>query len=623
MDPDRADEPEGLMADDDGIENIAAVLEAGRHNRVLRRKWRRYLRMKLPDGPLRDEISHATSSRLCSIALAQGIPLSASAETMSRLLADVRDGEGDVTMEEGAAGQRPAADADAAEQQQGAPQPSEQQPVSPAALQQQLEALQKQLEAQQQEMATLRQQQQQPVPQGQQQQAVEGLGSGASPTPVAASPAGRGIAPLADPERNALVRRQTELRQQADSVNTELRAAREELLQRNVQMVFQHLQVPVSTPFPVEAGPVILSMQKELRVLYRDTALADVPSNAEFMAMMAVQNPSLAAGITNFRLGVQPASEQTSLMVDLVMLRGPVGPGTVAAMAERVEAGRVSEGGKKPRLPEPCKFTGRLDKHVTCVGTWFRVLVSYCAALHLDLVDTLPLFTTGDAQEWVTGYVLDIERAMGQRPTAEELQREFLAAFDDAKKHTAERARERLHASEHNQKPGESVNTYTARFRTIIRDAGKMEELDKIHWYKTGLLPQLYAAVCKDYNMKDWADLDSLVEFTRGAESKDLARKKPTAPVVNAVQTPSPPFRPKRTFVQRRGNGNGGRGNGGNGGNGNGGRGNGGRGNGGARRARQDNAGGPCQGCGQAWEPNHHLKCDAYRAWKLAKLEKN
>ncbi len=62
-------------------------------------------------------------------------------------------------------------------------------------------------------------------------------------------------------------------------------------------------------------------------------------------------------------------------------------------------------------------------------------------------------------------------RTNGFVVTREQLRKDFLVQFSDIRRHTAQSARERFHAGEHNMKPGEKVTLYTQRFRTIVRKA--------------------------------------------------------------------------------------------------------------------------------------------------------
>ncbi|GLC60694.1 hypothetical protein PLESTB_001659100 [Pleodorina starrii] len=206
----------------------------------------------------------------------------------------------------------------------------------------------------------------------------------------------------------------------------------------------------------------------------------------------------------------------------------------------------------RKKVPEPYKFTGATDKHVTCVQTWFDTFITYCDTTHINPIQNLAFFTTGAAQQWVVGYMSDALTS-GVVVTREQLRTDFLVQFGDIRRHTAQSARERFHAGEHSMKPGEKVNLYTQRFRTIVWDAKGMSQVDQIFWYLHGLLPALKKACATDALGKDWVSVEDLIRFALSQELRaNIAKTASNAHAsVAAVSTPSQPRKQKRKRSER------------------------------------------------------------------------
>jgi hypothetical protein len=130
----------------------------------------------------------------------------------------------------------------------------------------------------------------------------------------------------------------------------------------------------------------------------------------------------------------------------------------------------------------------------------------------------------------------------------EQLRTDFLVQFGDVRRHTAQSARERFHAGEHSMKPGEKVTLYTQRFRTIVRDAKSMSQVDQIFWYLHGLLPALKKACAADSLGGDWVSVEDLIRYALSQELRaNIAKTASNAHAdVAAASAPSPPRKQKR-----------------------------------------------------------------------------
>ncbi len=221
-------------------------------------------------------------------------------------------------------------------------------------------------------------------------------------------------------------------------------------------------------------------------------------------------------------------------------LNEQLGPHPSSSRFKDTENGQSVSLAKKPRvkLPEPAKFHGMLDKHVTCTQTWFDAYVEYCKACGIDPVQNFIFYTMGVAQEWVTLYMREAAEN-GKALTVADLRTDFLSQYDDMHKHTAERARERLHAGEHHQQSGQSVNAYTQNFKLIVRDATHMLQMDKVQLYLTGLRATLRRACLRDATGKPRQALEPLNEYARGMEERDRMGRLATAEVVTVDKKPN------------------------------------------------------------------------------------
>lgn len=181
------------------------------------------------------------------------------------------------------------------------------------------------------------------------------------------------------------------------------------------------------------------------------------------------------------------------------------------------------------------KFTGTLDKHITCLRTWFDVLVSYFTSRGIDPITNFIFYVAGPAQQWAVVY---FRERKDSRPTVEQLRTDFLTQWDHPHRDTPEDVRNKLLAGEVKQTGG--IQAYIASFRILMQNAGEMHMHDRIAYFKHGLTPALYKKVAHQSDGSRWTDLEDLIKYTVSVALAEQSTKSTSAPArVNMAQTPS------------------------------------------------------------------------------------
>ncbi len=88
-------------------------------------------------------------------------------------------------------------------------------------------------------------------------------------------------------------------------------------------------------------------------------------------------------------------------------------PATVVPLAPiRLPAALLPPAGRdaRPKLPPPGEYTGKLDRNITCVRTWWGMLLEYFRVLDTDPVQNVPFYLKGSAQEWIVSYYAEALR---------------------------------------------------------------------------------------------------------------------------------------------------------------------------------------------------------------------
>ena len=169
-----------------------------------------------------------------------------------------------------------------------------------------------------------------------------------------------------------------------------------------------------------------------------------------------------------------------------------------------------------------------MRKNITCVRTWFDVLITYLQLRHMDPVVHLIFYLVGPAQKWGVAYFRDWT-AKGQTPSLAELHTEFLTQWDHPHRDTPEESRNRLLNQEIKQTG--TVQSYVAAFRLVLQNVGEMAMPDRITYFKHGLAPALRKRVNHQADGSQWTNLEDLIKY---AVAVALAEQKPTAKIASA-----------------------------------------------------------------------------------------
>jgi hypothetical protein len=166
-------------------------------------------------------------------------------------------------------------------------------------------------------------------------------------------------------------------------------------------------------------------------------------------------------------------------------------------------------------LPQPPKFRGELDQHVTDAKIWQEHVMAYLGEHGKDFCTYLPYYLEGKALEWGRGQIKMLQDE--NRLTAEQLQQDFLLRYDDLLFPASKKARDRLYDGSYKMQKGEEYVAYQQRFREIARDTTDMSQADKIEWFIRGLKSSIEEEVTTNRG-KMWATLEEVITYANGVD---------------------------------------------------------------------------------------------------------
>lgn len=199
-------------------------------------------------------------------------------------------------------------------------------------------------------------------------------------------------------------------------------------------------------------------------------------------------------------------------------------PGNVEALARGPTVVLPFPGGNSASqgMPKLEKWTG--DGVGVRGSIWLATYEGYCGSRGWDPAHALTAFVSGKALEW--WYSL---QANATAPlTWAVVRAEFLSYFDPQRRTMQTEARAKLMAHECTMVQFPTVKCYEQEFRRLCREVGGMTAHEQVAWFIHGCTPALKRQCATRPDGSEWTDLNALVQFAIGVETRNEVAAAPT-----------------------------------------------------------------------------------------------